>query len=97
MRLWAFMTFPEGGVRHTEFAPSQTRICDVLAAWRAAERDLALAGDDTASRERLQVIVSELRSLHGRLFDQQAETLDHDAMTEGAADLQLGSVAWRRP
>jgi hypothetical protein len=75
---------------------SNTRISDVLAAWRAAERDLADADDASPTGERLQVIVRDLRSLYGRLFDQRVGSLDQDAINRGALSYQNRPVAQQR-
>ena len=75
---------------------SNMRMSDVLAAWRAAERDLADADDASPTRERLQVIVRDLRSLYGRLFDQRVGSLDPDAINGGALTVQQRPVAQHR-
>lgn len=63
---------------------SSIRIGDILAAWRAAERGLAEATDE-ALRARFQWLVSDLRSLHGRVFDERSRSLDRDATDPAAS------------
>ena len=75
---------------------SNTRISDVLAAWRAAERDLAGADDASPTGERLQVMVRDLRSLYGWLFDQRVRSLDQDAINGGGLSAQQRAVAQHR-
>jgi hypothetical protein len=55
---------------------SDTRISDVLAAWRTAERALAEADQNGSARQHLETTVRELRALHARLFDERFGSLD---------------------
>jgi signal transduction histidine kinase len=54
------------------------RVADVLAAWRATERELAAAPDGSPARERLESTAHRLRSLHNRLFVERARELESD-------------------
>jgi hypothetical protein len=66
--------------------PPDPPICEVLAAWRSAERELGVLGDEDPMRDLLQEIVGELRLLHGRLFDERRARLESDEpKAEGAA------------
>jgi hypothetical protein len=58
---------------------SDVRLCDVLSAWRAAERELAGHVEGSPTWVCLQAAMSDLRSLHARLFDERSASLHHGA------------------
>jgi hypothetical protein len=64
---------------------SDVRLCDVLAAWRAAERELAGHVEGSPTWVCLQAAMSDLRSLHARLFDERFASLNHGAAPRRAS------------
>lgn len=46
-------------------------ICQVLAAWRAAERELASLGVDSPDRGRVQALIVDHQATYLRLFDER--------------------------
>jgi hypothetical protein len=54
-------------------ADAALRLCDVIAAWRAADRELAGLTDADPEWSRVHAELVGLRALHHRLFDMRAE------------------------
>jgi hypothetical protein len=57
------------GVRLTWTDPDSPTICDVVADWRAAERDLARLIENEPEWNRVLAETIGLRTLHNRLFE----------------------------
>jgi hypothetical protein len=68
------------------------RIDEVIAAWRAADRQLAGLVDNDAERNRVQAELVGLRALHHRLFD--VELGDWATGDESSARWTVALLAW---
>ena len=75
-------------------AVAERRICDVLIAWRAADRELASLTEADPEWSRVQAEIAGLRALHHRLFDLRAGQRTHERETASVRFAELAR-AWR--
>jgi len=68
------------------------RICDVIAAWRVAARQMAEMVQDDPDRDRVQADVIGLRALHHELFEARM----HRWPREASARWTFAILAWGR-
>jgi hypothetical protein len=71
---------------------STPRICDVIAAWRVAERQIAEMVEDDPDRARVQAALVSLRTLHHELFEARMRRWPREA----SARWTFAIMAWGR-
>jgi hypothetical protein len=80
---------PTGSFEHEDATPP---ICDVIAAWRAADRELAGLVEGNAEWNRVHAEMLGLRALHHRLFEaRMAEFPTSDKSTDRS---RFAVMAW---
>lgn len=75
-----------------EPAHGTARICDVIAAWRVAERQIAEMVEDDPDRGRVQADLVGLRALHHGLFEARMRRRPGEA----SARWTIAILAWGR-